>query len=405
MRVADSPRKRRMLAPLLITACTGLAALGAFLDMRYIAAAPVREHLQKGIAMAGAGNPRGAEQEWRASLRLDPFRPEAYQLLSRLYLDTGQAEKAIPLLEQLRKLSPQSPHVMCGLAEAYTRAGMAKKGLDTARQAVIIEPDCPRAHALLGIYLGDQEDTRSALRELSRAVALAPKDDKIAISYAQAQLDASDWPAAERTARRVIARNPNYATAWYSLGRSYSRRDPTPDNLREAIAAYTRSVELNPAFGDAWAELGRLKVLSGDYKGAIASLEFIWKRGVKTKEAAFNLATAYRRAGNEARAEQVAAEFKRISDFSSRLEALEKHLSVEPNNLEVALQLGEMDIQSGNLPDAATLVEAVLHKRPHDPRALKAAAELYKRMGQPDLAQAYSRRLASAQSTGKVESR
>ena len=372
-----------------------MASAAVVLNLRYARSAPYREHLNKGIALAHEGKPREAEREWRAALRSDPSRIEPYQLLSRLYLDVGEVKEAIPLLERLQQISPKSPHLQCSLADAYVRADKFEKSLETARQAVILEPECAQAHAILGIFLGDRQDTKGALSELSRAVALAPKDDKIVISYAQAQLDASDLTGAERSARDVIARNPAYATAWYTLGRAYARRDPTPENLSEAIAAFTKAVELNSAFGDAWGEIGRLKVLAGDYKGAISSLEHIWKKGVRTKEAAFNLATAYRRTGDITKARALSAEFKRISDFSDRYEALQKRLSVEPNNLDAATQLAEMEIQSGNLDNARILVQGVLQRRPRDRRALKAAADMYSKLGDADLARAYKQRLVS----------
>ena len=69
----------------------------------------------------------------------------------------------------------------------------------------ISEPDCPRAHALLGIHFGEQQDNRGALAELSKAHALAPADGRIALSLAQAELDASDLAGAEAIARQVIA--------------------------------------------------------------------------------------------------------------------------------------------------------------------------------------------------------
>ena len=374
-----------------------LFAACCIVNWSYLAGTPARSHLERGIALSNARDARGAEAEWRQALRMDPARAEPYQLLARLYLDTGSPGQAVPLLEHLRQISPRSEHTLCSLAEAYTRLDQTTKGLETARQAALLEPDCARAHALLGIHLGNQQDTRGALVELTRAVALAPRDNKIAMSLAQAELDASDLPGAERLARAVIARDPRYSTAWYTLGRSYSRRDPTPENLKISIDSYTKAVALNPALGDAYSELGRLRVLAGDYKGAIRDLEYLWKHGVHNKEGAFNLATAYRKVGDAAHADKLSREFKRMSDFATRYDALSKHLSVEPSNLDVALELAELETQSGNLADAIPLVQGVLQKRPRDPRALRAAVALYDRLGQQQMAESLRIRLHAAQ--------
>ncbi|HZO89444.1 MAG TPA: tetratricopeptide repeat protein [Chthonomonadaceae bacterium] len=382
-----------------------LGALAAVLNLRYWQNKPVNDHLLQGSTWARAGKLADAEQEWRTALRLDPTRQEPYQLLSNLYLNTDHPDLAIPLLTHLRQIAPRSRHTLCNLTEAYIRIEDKQAALQTARQAVTLEPDCPRAHALLGILLGDQEDTRGAVAELTRATELAPADDKIALSLAQALLDGNDLVGAERIARQVIARNPSYPTAYYTLGRAYSRRTPTPENLREAIAAFQKATELRPTWGDAYSELGRLRLQAGDNAGAIAALEYLWKRGVRTEEAAYNLASAYRKVGNQARADQMNQEFKRISDYNRKYEVLRKHLSVEPNNAEVALQLAQLEIKGGSLVEARDLLEGVLKLRPRDPRALQAAIQLYDKGGDKKLASAYRERLANVERETKEAKR
>ncbi len=379
----------------LLTVLVAVGAVAAFFNVRYASERPARAHLQKAITAIQAKNPKEAEKELRATIKLRPEMSEAYVLLARLYMDVQRPELAIPLYTRLRQIAPQTEHLFCGLAEAEARAGQDKQATETARQAVQVEPNCANAHAILGLALGNQLETKPGLAELVKANQLDPSNNKIAMSLAQAYLDSNDLNTAEKVAREVIARDPSYPTAYYTLGRAYARRTPTPENLKEGIAAFEKATQLKPEWGDAFAELGRLRLQFGDTKGALQALEYLWKRGVRTEESTFNLANAYRKVGNTQRAEEVTKEFKRLSDFYAKYDALRKRLALNPNDMELALSVGECEVELKNWGDADLLLQGVLRARPQDKRVLTALAKMYEGKGDKQMALAYRARLAN----------
>lgn len=244
--VTSTPRRlfgRRLLGSLLLVCVVAAVAL----NLRFLRDRPVQAHILQGVAMQQAGKLTEAEQEWRTALRLDPSRREPYQLLAVLYLKTDRPEEALPLLERLRQLAPDTAHTLCSLTEAYTRTGQEQKALETARQSVVLEPDCPNAHALLGMLLAEQEDSSGAVAQMQQAVSLAPTDDKIAVSLAQVEYKTGDFTGAERTARSVLARNPGYPTAWEALGKALAAQTPSPDRRKEAAAALQKAAALRRA--------------------------------------------------------------------------------------------------------------------------------------------------------------
>jgi len=386
-----------------------LVGAALLIHFRYQSGRPAREHVRQGIALAAAGKLTEAEGEWRRALQADPENRAPQLLLSRLYLDTDRADRALPLLESLRVTAPQTPHALCTLAEAYARTEQDGRGVEAARQAVVLEPNCARAHALLGIFLGNAHDMRGAIAELSRAAALDPSDHKITLSLAQAQMDEADFPAVERTLRalttRASASAPSLAQAHYLLGMAYARRTPTPENRRTAITAFRRAARLDPSLTGADAEIGRLLLLSGDARGAIQTFEDLRRRGASTKETCFNLAAAYRKIGDTPRASRMSQEAKRLTDLDARRAALRKRLSVEPTNGRVALELAEAALAAGDLPEAAPLLDAVLQVHPGDPRVLRAAITLYDRLGEPVTANTFRQRLTASGNTGSPDAR
>lgn len=372
-----------------------LVPLALWVNLRRLESGEARSHIARGVERLSAHKLDEAEKEWLTALRLDPSQVEPYRLLTEYYITVGHPERSLPLLERLQQIAPGTPNLYSRLAEAYALTGNEQKSLAAAKTAVEKEPANPNAHALLGIHLANRADTRGAIVELDKAVLLAPTNAKIATTLAQAQLDAGDFASAESTVRKVLVRSPNYVTAWYVLGWSYSRRAPTRDNAREAIHAFEELLKLDPKRGDGYAELGRLCLMQGNAQGAEKALLVARQLLPNEPDVTFNLSAAYRKMGETKQAEQFAAEFKQQSDYATRFEALKKTLSVSPNNVEAALQMAELQIGARRYSEAQPLMQAILQRLPEDPRALAAAVNLYKGVGEMKAVKFYEQRLRS----------
>ena len=381
--------------PLIFIGFALLILIAIFINVRFGHRGQDDKHIEQGINALNARKFEEAEREWREALKESPQRPEPYLLLSEFYVTSGHPEEALSLLQGLEKIAPSTKQLYRRLAESYSLTGQTVPALEAAKKAIEQDPSDSAAHALLGIQLGNQMDARGSVSELSKAALLSPQDDKIALSLAQAQLDAGDFAGAEATARKVIARNDRYATAYYLLGWSFSRRDPSPDTLIQAITAFRKATELDPKRADAFAELGRLSSLKGDALEAQKALKKAWDLGLHDGTTAFNLASAYRKTGDAKNATLMSQEFKRISDYTTRTEALQKTLRVSPENIEAALQLAELDIEAEKYEDALPLLQKILQFQRQNLRALRAAEKLYTRIGDTKNATFYRERIRS----------
>ncbi len=380
---------------------TALFILALTLNLKANRDAGVRSRIASGISLLAEKKYDEAVGAWREALRLDPQMPDAYLLLSEYFITSGHSENAIPLLERLKKIAPATPLLYTKLAEAYTVAGKPDEAFATAKEAVKNEPESSEAHALLGIQLANRASVKEGVAELSRAVLLAPENPRILTSLAQAQLDAGDFVGAEASARSALKKSPDFQTAWFVLGFSFSRRNPSPENLREAITAFERLAQLAPDRGDGLSELGRLYILAARPEDARKTLEAIWNKGFKSDEIAFNLAKAYRQTGDLKRSSQMTVEFNRMSQYMRSHEDLTKQMIIGSNRPEVALKLVKLEIQAGNFESAIPLLEKLLKLQPADTETLKAAVSAYKGIGNSAAVAFYSSRLLSVKKTGK----
>ena len=395
----DAPpaRAKRSRLVYLLSALAALAVVAAVVNFRYVGRSEMRQHLNEGIRLYQAGKEPEAIEQWRAAMRSDPTHPDAYRLLAQALTTGGHPDEALPLLRQLEKIAPNSPGLYSQLAEAEATIGNGTDAaFNAAKRAVEKEPDSANAHALYGIQLSEQEKHAEAVSELTRAITLAPGDDRIAVSLAQAQLGAADVEGGVKTLETVITRSPGDAKAHYLLGWAYARRTPTPENLAKATAAFEKARTLNPEQKEIPAELGRLKILARDYRGAIAPLETAWKQGPPTDEIAYNLSKAYRATGDAARATQMSQEFKRLSDAKTTEAELRKRLALDSKDVVAATQLAELQVQTQNWEEAGPLIQTLLRIRPDDERVLRAAARLYAGVGDTQSAAVFEERLRGA---------
>jgi DNA-binding SARP family transcriptional activator/TolB-like protein/Tfp pilus assembly protein PilF len=118
------------------------------------------------------------------------------------------------------------------------------------RQAVKTDSNYAPAWSLLAaaihfngrVAIADSRARAEALAAVRHALSLAPNLAQAHATLALVQGDNS--PAAERELRRAVALDPNYAEAWMWLGNSLNSQFRS----REAIAAYERTVEIDPLF-------------------------------------------------------------------------------------------------------------------------------------------------------------
>lgn len=370
---ATKNRKRLLI---LLTGGAVLLAIAVIVNLGYLQDRKSQRFVDEGIAHLQAKRLPEAAQAWRSAIIADPENLTACRLLSDLYMETGEYESAVPLLEKLYSRTPRAPHVACRLSEVYNYLGRNDRSLEIARSAVEFEPVCARAHALLGIQLGNQNNTTESVKALAKAFQLEPTSDKIALSYAQAQLAAIDLDGAEKTIRKVLERNPRSPMANYLLGWTYRRRSPSQENVAAAIDAFEKAVQLDPSRKDAFIELGKLYAQTKRYEEARVVLESLWQSPPLSPQVAFTLAQVYRALKMNAQAEQFTQAFKQLNEEQEEYNALRKRLQTDPSNIDVPVRLAELSLQRGDLQEASVLLREALRRDPDHPKAAELAVKL-----------------------------
>ena len=239
--------------------------------------------------------------------------PNVKATLARLYVRGGTYEKAIPLLTDLVEEEPGWQDGPLMLAEAYAGAGRSKDAIAWLEERA---PDDPRLLPALADFYERERRWPDAAATYARALQRAPRSGELKSRYASALLNAGgrenltkardalteliatrptapdaralyllsqaqrrlgDYPAAEATARRVIAQNAKSPWGFYALAESLEERrqyQKIVDELAPVVAELRGTAAdapfdvgiLLPHLGFAYQELGQ-------YDKAISTFE------------------------------------------------------------------------------------------------------------------------------------
>ena len=84
------------------------------------------ERLAEGLALLQSGHITGAEAAYRSILEEDPRHAEALAMLGALYLQRGNLDDALRLLDQSLDINPNQPLVLNNRGVAFQQLGRAQ---------------------------------------------------------------------------------------------------------------------------------------------------------------------------------------------------------------------------------------------------------------------------------------
>ena len=189
----------------------------------------------------------------REALAKKPDRADAHNILG-LLLGRKGADSSVVAVEfrEAVRLRPDFAQACNNLGLVLTQAGDDEPALKAFRDAIHIMPDYADAHANLGAAL-ISSDVEQAIRELEKAVALAPDSVKAQYNLAVAYGTSSAPGAKEiEQLRKVIAIAPTFPRAHLALGKALVRDEKIP----EAVQELEEAVRLDPQSGESHYQLG-----------------------------------------------------------------------------------------------------------------------------------------------------
>jgi tetratricopeptide (TPR) repeat protein len=238
---APAEQRIRWLAPRLRDPVRGVRIEAA----RALAASPP-------VALSEAQRAALAEgvAEWIAAQERSADRPEALANLGGLHAERGEPERAFAAFARALALDPLYTPALVNRADLLRSLGREAEAEATLRDAVARQSrDADLRHAL-GLSLVRLERPEAALRELARAVELAPDHARFAYVYGVALHDLGRARDAIRVLETALARSPWDRDLLFALAQYLEEAGP-PERALPIVRRLAQAEPLDPQL-DAW---------------------------------------------------------------------------------------------------------------------------------------------------------
>lgn len=312
-----------------------------------------------------------------------------YEDMATTYERPEYATKAIEEYKLALDADPTSQFLNNGLAELYFKAGRSKDAIAAAQGLIKKDANNLDAHKLLGrIYLRSLGDAQNggpseqilklAIAEYVQIVALSPDDTESRLLLGRLYTAAKDTPHAEEQFKAAQQIDPNSEEVVLSLAQHYSENNelqraadllqslPEDDqtskteyvlgasyeqlkDMKKAIAAYQKAVDLEPDNLDAERSLGQALMNQGELPAALKAFKDVAAGDPQDATAYLRIAEIERRGGQ----------------YEDALTTLKKAKALVHDSLEISFNEALIDDSLAHYDDAQQILETLVSGSEH----------------------------------------
>jgi tetratricopeptide (TPR) repeat protein len=257
--------------------------------------------------------------------------------------------------------APTEDHAADALkdAESLLQKQQYSQAEEKLQTLVATQAGNPQAWFDLGFAQSHQGKNAEAIAAYKKATQLDPKWFEAQQNLGLALAKSGDFPATAAALKIAVTLKPTIggpqalAGAWLLLAQVTEESQP-----QEALTAYQKAAELDPANPEAQLGIARMAERSGN--AAAAEQQYL-----KLAEA-----------GNNDSIEQLVSLYLRQKRFADAESWLHKYISANPENAAAQLQLGKLLAAEGKPQEAIAALEPIYKATP-DPKIAGVLASLY----------------------------
>jgi len=229
--------------------------------------------LNRGHTRLLAGDPQGALDDLDRASELAAKSSAVHLFRGHALHQLGRKREALESFERAVELGPTDVRALEGLANMLGQLGRAPESLELLDRLVELKPKDVVTRANRGNYRLVTGDVQGAVDDLNAAIELDPTYAHAWTNRGHLLTQLGRHAEALPQHDRALELDPNLAIAWHNKGVTLSWWS---NRLEEAVACFTRAVELNPNHGETRARraecylhLGKLNEALADYQHGV----------------------------------------------------------------------------------------------------------------------------------------
>lgn len=196
------------------------------------------------LVLRGSFREKGEDRlkDYGLAIETDPGNADAWQARALVYLEQGQADKAIEDYHSLLKQNENNFEAHLALAEALTNIEKYAEALPHAEKAIQLKPNSSQGYTMRARLKVLKEDIDGALTDLDQAIKNDPKDLQALVIRARLYLTQDNIAAAKDDVERVLLIAPGLAQGVLMRSLIYAEEG----RLGDAIADVQSLLKVDP---------------------------------------------------------------------------------------------------------------------------------------------------------------
>ncbi|MCW8902356.1 XrtA/PEP-CTERM system TPR-repeat protein PrsT [Sedimenticola sp.] len=250
-----------------------------------------------GAANFYRGNYEAAHGYLTQVLKAQPTLLPAIKLLASVRHQLKQSDAVVKLLEPALGLYPEDPQLMAMLGAAYMQVKRFEEGSELMSRAIEIAPDLAAYRTQLALGLMAQGKSSEAIAELENTIGMEQEFVQADVLLVLSYLNKQEFTKALEASQALEKRSPENPVGYNLTGLAYLMSG----NLEQAEHRFKKTLEIDPNFITAEANLARLAIQKGDLTLAESHFQSALKKIPNSAMILMGLADLARRQGDRDR--------------------------------------------------------------------------------------------------------
>ena len=222
---------------------------------------------------------RDAEHTLTRAVQMFGDFSRAHEGLAEALIMQGKLTEALESLQRADKLEPGSGSIKTKQARVLTALGRDDEANKYFEESFKLTPH--REELVRGLQLQRMGKLREA-EKIYRDVLMRSPDDVDALRLlAGVAMRAKHWGDAVVLLERALDKAPDYFRGWMDFGLAHHEME----NTEEALAAYSRAMNLEPSKSQPYTAAGKVKAMVGEHREALKLFEQALQRDAADADA------------------------------------------------------------------------------------------------------------------------
>lgn len=192
--------------------------------------------------------------------------------------NSGDYLKAIECYEKCLAINPKNKEAHTNIGTAYYNAsltafnqGAHDQSIEYCTKALKYQPDNPEIYYMIGTNQKRQKKYTEAIASYTNALQLNGTSAKLYAARAWVYNDLHNHKARLADMKKAVEHEPDNAEYQFHCGKF--KQDVSPEEFKTAEQNYTKAIELNPEYTEAYTERAAFYMTFQEFKKALADLK------------------------------------------------------------------------------------------------------------------------------------